>query len=255
MELGRYVSAHADVTEDGSFEKTKASSEETISVGDINSLNPPEVRNVVMDNEIKQYEDKPPKKDGAEVEGHPTLCRPVSRIGAFSFYNPPSRPATGSCSKLFPMQGPLIQSSKADGGACKLFDGTGCEPMVPLQCGHGCCAVEPRGSNSQGSLLGPEFVDYLEPPSFSSHELISIATDLNNIAWIRSGLENYDASRVTANTATQGAATASQAGFFGQGMKNDYMQYEEAPGSFLGAMQEVLSTKTPRQHFAMPAEV
>ncbi|KAE9615021.1 hypothetical protein Lalb_Chr04g0250871 [Lupinus albus] len=93
-----------------------------------------------MFNEIKQNEDKPPKRYGAEVEGYPTFYRPVSRISAFSFYNPPGRPA-----------------------------------------------------NSHGSLLGPEFVYYLEPTSFTSHELISIATDLNNIVWINSGLENYGA--------------------------------------------------------------
>ncbi|CAL0307611.1 unnamed protein product [Lupinus luteus] len=173
------LETHADVIEDGSFEKAKASSEETMSVGDMNSSNPPDVRNITMFNEIKQNADKPPKKYVAEVEGHPTLYRPVSRISAFSFYNPPGRQATGSCSKIFPLQGPSIK----DVGACKLFSGTGCESMVPLQCGHGCCAVELRGSNSQGSLSGPEFVDYLEPTSFTSHELISLATDLNNIAW------------------------------------------------------------------------
>ncbi|KAK7276340.1 hypothetical protein RIF29_17479 [Crotalaria pallida] len=251
IDLGRQVGAPADGMEDGSFEKTKASSEETMSAGDINSLNPPEVRNVVMDNEIKQNEDKPQNNDGAVEEGHPTLYRPVSRISAFSFYNPAGTPATGSCSKMFPLQGPLVQ----DIGASKLFGSTGCEPMVPLQCGHGCCSVELRGSNSQGSILGPEFVDYLEPPSFTSHELISVATELNNIAWIKSGLENYGVGRATVNTATQGAATTSQTGFLGQGLKNDYMQYEEGPGKFLGGMQEVLSTKIPRQHFAMPAEV
>ena len=260
MELGRYVPARAEAMEDGSIEKTKASSEETMSIGDMNSLNRTEARNVVMNNEIKQYDDTPPRKDGAEVERNPTLHRPVARVSAFSVYNPPSRPTTGSCSKILPVQSPLIQLPRADEGACKLLDGIGCEPMVPLQCGHGCCAAESGGSHSHGSLLGPEFVDYLESPSFSSHELISIATDLNNMAWIKSGLENQHGAKVTENTAnltaSQGAATtASQPGFLGQGRKNDYMQYEEGHGKFLGAMQEVLSTKMPRQHFAMPAEV
>ncbi|XP_061343552.1 transcription factor MYB1-like [Gastrolobium bilobum] len=258
VELGRYVPAHADVLENGSFEKTKASSEETMSIGDINSLNRADVRNVVMDGEIKQCEDKIPRKDGAEVEGHPTLCRPVARVSAFNVYNPPGRPTTASCSKMFPRQSPLIQPPKPDVGACKLFDGIGCEPMIPLQCGHGCCAAELGESHSHGSLLGPEFVDYLESPSFSSHELISIATDLNNMAWIKSGLENCGAvvTENTANfTASQGAATVSQTSFSGQSLKNDYMQFEEGPGKILGAMQEMLSTKMPRQHFAMPAEV
>lgn len=179
--------------EDGSFDKTKASSEETISIGDINSMNPSEVRNITVDNEIKQYENNPPRKDVAEVQGQPqaqpTLCRPIARVSAFSVYNPPGRPGTGSCSRMLPRQSPLMQPPKPQVGTCKLFDGFECEPMVPAQCGHGCCAAELRESHSHGSLLGPEFVDYMESTSFSSHDLISITTDLNNMAWIKSGLE------------------------------------------------------------------
>ncbi|MED6122707.1 hypothetical protein PIB30_042423 [Stylosanthes scabra] len=269
-EQGRYVPARVEAMEDGSTEKTKASSEETLSVGDMNSY-PIQVRNVVMNTEIKQHDDKPstPRNDVSEVEQNPTLHRPIARISAFSVYNPTSRPTNGSSSsKFLPLQSPLIQLPKAGEGACKLFDGIGCEPMVPLQCGHGCCAPESGGSHSHGSsLLGPEFVDYLESPPFLSHELISIATDLNNMAWIKSGLENHGGAKVTDSatnlTASQGVATASQTGFLGQGQKNDYMQmqmqYEEGSGNtrFLGAntMKEMLSSKMPRQHFAMPAEV
>ncbi|MED6193093.1 hypothetical protein PIB30_015746 [Stylosanthes scabra] len=241
-------------------------------VGDMNSY-PTQVRNVVTNTEIKQHEDKPstPRNDVSEVEQNPTLHRPIARISAFSVYNPTSRPTNGSSSsKFLPLQSPLIQLPKAGEGACKLFDGIGCEPMVPLQCGHGCCVPESGGSHSHGSsLLGPEFVDYLESPAFLSRELISIATDLNNMAWIKSGLENHGGAKVTDNatnlTASQGVATASQTGFLGQGQKNDYiqmqmqMQYEEGSGNdrFLGAntMKEMLSSKMPRQHFAMPAEV
>ncbi|KAL1308085.1 hypothetical protein HN51_050020 [Arachis hypogaea] len=268
MEQGRYVPPRVEAMEDGSIEKTKASSEETLSVGDMNSY-PTQVRNVVMNTEIKQHEDKPPttRNDVSEVEQNPTLHRPVARISAFSVYNPTSRPTNGSSSsKILPLQSPLIQLPKVVEGACKLFDGIECEPMVPLECGHGCCAPESGGSHSHGSsLLGPEFVDYLDSPPFLSHELISIATDLNNIAWIKSGLENHGGAKVTDNaanlTGTQGAATASQTGFLGQGQKNDFMQmqYEEGPGKvrFLGTntMKEMLSSKMPRQHFAMPAEV
>ncbi|XP_061356716.1 transcription factor MYB1-like [Gastrolobium bilobum] len=227
MELGGYVPAHIYVAEDGSYEKTKASSEETMSVGDINAvMNPTEVRNVVLDNEIKQNEDNPPKKDGAELEGHSTICRPVARVSAFSIYNPPSRPTTESAhSKMIQKQDPLIQPFKAEVGACKLFDDVGCEPMIPLQCGHGCCAAETGRIHSHGSLLGPEFVDYLESTSFSSHELLSITTELNNIAWIKSGLENHVAWE-TENTA-----------------------------NLTREMQELLSRQMPRQPFAMPAEV
>ncbi|KAK7300550.1 hypothetical protein RJT34_11396 [Clitoria ternatea] len=254
LELGRYIPAHGDVNEDGGFEKTKASSEETMSIGDINSSNPAEVRNVMMDSE-----NKPPRKDDAKVEEHCTLYRPVARFSAFSVYNPPGRPTTGSCSKMFPGQCPLTKSPRPNVGSCNLFDDMDCEPMVPLQCGYGCCAAESRESHSHGSLLGPEFVDYLESPSFPSHELISIATDLNKMAWIKSGLENYSAgvTEDTANlTASQGVATASsQTGFLRQGPMNDYMQFKEGPVKFLGAMQEMLSKNMAGQHFAMPAEV
>ncbi|KAF7816373.1 uncharacterized protein G2W53_030342 [Senna tora] len=218
IDLGRYVPVGAGMMEDGSIEaldKTKASSEETMSVGDINSLNPAEVKNAMMDSGFKQYEDNPQTKNGSEVEERSTLCRPAARVSAFSVYNPTSRP---TYSKMLPMQGPLVQSSKVKVGSCKLIDDVGCEPMVPLQCGHGCCS---GGNHSHGSLLGPDFVDYLEPPSLSSHELISIATDLNNIAWIKSGLENHGA-RVTENTANMTAtgsfaASAFQNGFFEEG--------------------------------------
>lgn len=241
MGLGIHVSSYADTMGGySSFEKTKASSEETMSIGDINSMNPPEVRNVMTNNEIRQYENKHPRKDGAEVEGHPTLYRPKSRLSAFSVYNPLGKPTTESTPKIFPRQGPLFQPLIPDAGTCKLFDGVGCEPMVPSQCGHGCCSSELRGSHAHDSLLGPEFVDYLEPPSFSSDELISITTDLNNMAWIKSGLENVGAG-VTENTTN---LTAS----------NGYMQFENGSGKFLGAMQ-MQSATMPQQHFAMPAEV
>lgn len=251
LDLGRYVPVGSCVMEDGSLDKTKASSEETLSVGDINSSNPTEVKNVMMDSEVKQYEDNPAGKSGAEVEEHPTLCRPKARVSAFSVYNPPSRPRPVSThSKMLPMEGPLVQSSKAEVGACKLIDDVGCEPMVPLQCGHGCCSAGSRGSSPHTSLLGPEFVDYLESPSLSSHELISIATDLNNIAWIKSGLENHGG-RVTEDTANMTltashgvAATAFQNGFFGEGASK-----------FVDVMQEMLTTQMPSHPFAMPAEV
>ncbi|XP_028792739.1 transcription factor MYB25 [Neltuma alba] len=248
LDLGRCIPLGAGMVEEGSQDapdKMKASSEETMSAGDINSLNPTQIKNLGMDGGIDQHEDNPPRNDGAEVEEHPTLCQPVARVSAFSVYNPPSRATTGSAySRMLPMQGPLIQSSKVEVGACKLFEDVGCEPMVPVQCGHGCCSASSQESHSHDSLLGPEFIDYLEPPSFSSHELISIATDLNNIAWIKSGLD----ARVTENavnlTASQDVATAFQNGFF-----------EEGAGKVVGVMQDMMSTQMSSHPFAMPAEV
>ncbi|RDY06896.1 Transcription factor MYB1, partial [Mucuna pruriens] len=223
MELGKYAPAHVYAAEVGSFDKKKASYEKAMPIDDISLVNPTEVSTVVVDNEINQHEDNPSKEDGAEVEGHPTICRPVARVSAFSVYNPSSKPKTGStCSEMLQMQGPLIQPFKADIGACKLFDDVGFEPMIPLQCGHDCCAAELSKKHSHGSIMGPEFVDYLESPSFSSHELLSVAADLKNIAWIKSDLENHVV-RATENTA------------------NLTMQ-----------VQEALSRQIP---YAMPAEV
>ncbi|KAI4306779.1 hypothetical protein L6164_030027 [Bauhinia variegata] len=250
MELERYVPSHADATENGSPDKTKASSEETMSTGDNTSFKPTEVRNVMMHNGTKHPEENLQRKNSTMVEEHPTLHRPVARVSAFSIYNPPNRSTTGSTNlKMHPMPGPLMQPSNAEIGTCNLFDDVGFEPIVPSQCGHGCCAADSRGSHCRSSLLGPEFVDYLDSPTFSSHELISIATDLNNIAWIKSGLENHG-SGVSDNPASfpvpQGATTASAS----QTDFSDCMQFQEGPSKFLGA-----TTQMPRQPFAMSAEV
>lgn len=109
------------------------------------------------------------------------VSRPVAKIGAFSVYN--------SSSHIPMQQGSLIQSSELDSEIRKFLEGSSTERMIPSQCGHGCCS----SSNTHSphiSLLGPEFVEHEELPTFSSHELASVATDLNNIAWIKSGLES-----------------------------------------------------------------
>ncbi|KAL3647337.1 hypothetical protein CASFOL_008305 [Castilleja foliolosa] len=104
----------------------------------------------------------------------PAISRPVAKVGAFNIYN--------SSIHDVEMQGPV------DSGMCKFLDD---ERMIPFQCGHGCCAG-PIGHSSQMSLLGPEFVEYEELPNFSSQDFVSVASELNNIAWIKSGLENAE---------------------------------------------------------------
>ncbi|KAI5346516.1 hypothetical protein L3X38_014395 [Prunus dulcis] len=269
-----------DMMEDASFDRTKASSEETLSVGNIITLKTPEGREVLMDNRLDQLDERVQAKEGCGVaesnyhstliagsRGHPTLlgeskeqsslCRPVARVSAFSVYDPPSGPAnTSTFSRIVPSHGPLVQTCKLDFGFGNFVEGACNEPMVPLSCGHGCC--DPSEGHSQSSLLGPEFVEYDEPPSFSSHELISIATDLNKIAWIKSGLEN-NGTRITENAASQrvsqGATTTSQMGLSVHNSTNDQMRYEEGRNKLMGMMTEVLSTQVPRQTFTMPTEV
>ncbi|MBA0750117.1 hypothetical protein Gogos_003975, partial [Gossypium gossypioides] len=241
MELGRFKPGPADTMEDGSFERTKASSEETLSVGDVNHFKHLEGRDMVMDDRPNLQEDKPPIQEdqfAIEPKNHPAVCRPVARVSAFSRYNTPSSSKTESgMTSRIPVQGPLAQSSRPDWGVGKILEDLRCEPIIPLRCGFGCCST-PCGGHSRTSLLGPEFVDYEEPHVFSSHELISIATDLNNIAWIKSGLEN-SCVRIPSNATSQRMS---------QGLdihtKSDPMCFTDGQSKLTGMLTEVLPTQT-----------
>ncbi|KAL9418456.1 hypothetical protein AB3S75_036420 [Citrus x aurantiifolia] len=307
-DLGRFKPALGDMTEDGSLDRTKGSSEETLSVGDVNPLKPLEGRDVTMDDRPNRLEDMAQTNGGEftavpkqhstfpcpvgdinscklpegrdvtmndtpkmhddraermEVEfaagpkPHPTLPRPVARVSAFSLYNSPSgmTPCSG-IPRAVPTQGPLVQAPRLDLGICKFLEDVCSEPIIPSQCGYGCCA-SPTGHHSHSSLLGPEFVDYEEPPAFSSHELISIATDLNNIAWIKSGLENSNVG-VPGNAAsermTQGTSSDPRMEISEQSVKRD-MRFEEGRNKLTGMMTDVLPAQVPRQSFAMRAQV
>ncbi|KAF3573720.1 hypothetical protein F2Q69_00061923 [Brassica cretica] len=78
-------------------------------------------------------------------------------------------------------------AAKPDSLAGKFLQSLCGEPNIPSKCGHG-CSTHPAEPGK--SVLGAEFVDYEEPCPVFNQELISIATDLNNIAWIKSGLDN-----------------------------------------------------------------
>nr|AKV71958.1 R2R3-MYB protein [Rehmannia glutinosa] len=119
-------------------------------------------------------------------ENHPIIYRPISKVGAFTVCKFSSHDS--KFSRTVEKEESLFQLAKRDIGISKFFDGGFGEPMIRLQCGHGCCEASSEHS-SHRSLLGPEFVEYEDPPNFSSPELTSIATDLNNIAWMRKGLE------------------------------------------------------------------
>lgn len=102
----------------------------------------------------------------------PAISRPVAKLGAF---NPIYKDT-------------LLAGTRTaqDSGLCGFVDG---EHVIPSQCGHGCCSA-PTENPAHRSLLGPEFVEYEQLPAISSQEMMSMVTDLNSIAWIRSGLEN-----------------------------------------------------------------
>nr|DAD26591.1 TPA_asm: hypothetical protein HUJ06_028058 [Nelumbo nucifera] len=262
MELDRFRSASGEMLEEASLDKTKASSEETLSCGDINSFKSLDGKDVVnsLENMPNQYEDKgQTKEDHCSIKANdpPTLFRPVARVSAFSFYNPLDGHRIRSPSSAVPLYGSLVQPSKPDIEISKLLEGGICgEPLVPRRCGHGCCGTQSEGQ-SQSSLLGPVFVDFVEPPPFSSHELASIATDLSNIAWLKSGLEN--GSTKVLNNASGRMMSQSQGVQMQMGQlesrKHDHLRFEEGRNKLMGMMTEVLSSQIARQPFGLPPKV
>ncbi|XP_024981890.1 transcription factor MYB1-like [Cynara cardunculus var. scolymus] len=178
LEHGKFNLGSGNTMEEASVERSKASSEETLSCGDVNSSKIFEGVDVTSDHNAENAQTKPHFNNVPNDQ--PTLFRPKARVSAFNVYNSLDSPET---------QGTSIHSSKADVGLSKLLEGAYNERLVPHRCGHGCCDTSTIPI-SHKSLLGPEFVDYVEPPSFPSHELAALATDISNIAWLRSGLEN-----------------------------------------------------------------
>ncbi|ESQ44877.1 hypothetical protein EUTSA_v10010431mg [Eutrema salsugineum] len=143
---------------------------------------------VTMDDAANEPQEKAPTESNAPIESN--VSRPVARVGAFSVYNPTSQRNGYRDHNVVPCEGPLIQAAKPDSLAGRFLQSLCDEPHIPSKCGHG-CSTYPAGTKfSPNSVLGPEFVDYEEPRAVFNQELISIATDLNNIAWIKSGLDN-----------------------------------------------------------------
>ncbi|KAJ4895922.1 myb domain protein 109 [Raphanus sativus] len=170
-------------------------------------------------------DDAPPPNEPQERVDHIEessipVFRPVARAGAFRVYNPTSQRNGYRDHNVVPCEGPLIQAAKPDSLAGKFLQSLCGEPNIPSKCGHG-CSTHPAESGK--SVLGAEFVDYEEPCPVFNQELISIATDLNNIAWIKSGLDN---------TIVREAE---------QSLKMDHISFNDPRIKFSGMM--------PRQHF------
>ncbi|KAK9700041.1 hypothetical protein RND81_08G213300 [Saponaria officinalis] len=184
-----------------------------------------------------------------EATERTSLSRPVPHVGAFNIYRPTSNsPSTALHPKPVPVQGPLVNALSPDFGISRFLDGVQNDPIIPSRCGHGCCAT-PADGESSCSLLGPEFVDYEEPPSFSGHELASIATDLNNIAWIKSGLDSR--STIKIETPDHRKERQELSGDSGQCSQHNNVRFEEGRSKLMGMMTEVI----PRQSVTLPAEV
>lgn len=211
--------------DDSSIYKARALSEETMSREDVNQIKPLEMQEVSRTECMtSQSEDKdqiygtcgiPEKTPHFAFErsrptsmgnSDPPASHPTEKIGAFNVYNP------SVTSRIVPMQGPLIHTFSPDFDICKLLEGVSGETIVPQGCGHGCCAATTK-STSKSSLLGPEFVDYEEHPPLLSHELASMATDLNNIAWIKSGLEKAGKLSSLATSQRNSQRSSAQVGF------------------------------------------
>lgn len=257
MDIDRPKLEPDNTVEDVSLDKTKASSEETLSCGHANSSKSLEGKDVnSADNLADQNEEKAQIECqfSHEAADPPTLFRPVARVSAFNAYN--SLNGSGNSfpfARPVPMQGPLLQASAPDAKICKLLQGDSVEKLVPQRCGHGCCDTT-RGGKRGKSLLGPEFVDFLEPPPFSSLELATIATDISNIAWLRSGLEN---STVMANAAgrTMSRGSQVQMGQLEECRRNDHQRFEEGKNKLMGMMTDARPTQIGKQSFSKPAKV
>ncbi|KAK6933066.1 SANT/Myb domain [Dillenia turbinata] len=254
-EVSRFRPPPGLVLVDADIDIAKASSEETLSCGDadVHSLEPRSEKDA--NNLFNQCEEMAQEDNQCTTEAKEeiTLSCPVAHSSAFSVYNPPNNPFYPSSLNLVPMQGPLVLAPKTNVGICRVLEDV-CEPMIPLHCGHGCCAAL-NGASPQSSLLGPEFVDY-ELPSFSTHEFTSIATDLNNIAWIRSGLDSSSIRVLNSpvpNEISQGVAVPMD--FVDKRPRNENASFNEGQSRLRGMIPEVISTQMPRQNFAMPSKL
>ncbi|KAL5550176.1 hypothetical protein UlMin_000352 [Ulmus minor] len=223
-----------NMIEDGSFDKTKASSEETMSCGDVNSF-----RSMNDQNEAKLPVEG---QFSHEAREPPTLFRPVAQVSSFSVYNPSDGQESAlSFLRPVPVQGPLVQASKPDIEIFKFVEMECGRRMVPNQCGHGCCGI--NGENLQKSLFGPEFIEYSDPPSFPSFELAAIATDLSNLAWLKSGLENSSV-RAMDDSSGKIISHGSQmpTGRLEENSTSDNLRFEERRDGLMGMNTNVLST-------------
>lgn len=155
----------------------------------------------------------------AETRENPPVLRPKASYGAFRVYYPPSGgPGNSSgASTVVPLQGPLAQALGSEFGIHHFLEDAHGEPLIPHQCGYGCCSGQ-NGPNGGSSLLGPDFIDYIEPPSFSNQELMSMAADLHEIAWTRSdpgfvstGMPSMEMWQPTRPSERDSAAFASEA--------------------------------------------
>ncbi|KAL3639457.1 hypothetical protein CASFOL_017364 [Castilleja foliolosa] len=175
--LRKSLSGPSHLMEETSVEKSKASSEETPSFGNTNSVKSNEIKDVTSSEQI----------DNKCHEEEKSIVQPVASVSAFTVYNQTDGSGSACMSpKPASFQIPVIQASNSDVGSCKLLEEMYNDVLVPYRCGYGCC----ESMWQVDSLLGPEFIDYNEHLPFTSHDLAALAADISNVAWSKSGLES-----------------------------------------------------------------
>ncbi|XP_048140556.1 transcription factor MYB25-like isoform X2 [Rhodamnia argentea] len=230
--LGRSQTRPTDMMEDSWPVETNASSEETMSAEDSQSNRPQDGREIAIENGLKQNETEAQRRDGLSVAEttHNTVSRPQPRVSAFRIYKPERNSSTGSgFSKDMHAQGPSMLAFKTELVAHNFLDDAHEDLKIPPHCGYGCCA-SPTGLHSESSLLGPDFVDYEEPPSYSTLDLMSVALDLNNTAWIKTGLVNSGSQIPETGEfrrKCQGDTGSSYLGLFVPNKKTEHTRFEE----------------------------
>ncbi|KAK4480995.1 hypothetical protein RD792_011863 [Penstemon davidsonii] len=195
LELGKSKLEHRNAVEDNLIHKSNASSDETPSCGDANSLKSSEGKDVnSLELKDDNHHEKRPRSEVQLSEKSidpPALFKPVARSNAFSVFNPLTDPGhVLQCPKVTPFQRPFIEASNHDLRISKLLEGYFGDRLIPYHCGHGCCCEISGQANKRSSFLGPEFIDYSEPPFSASNELAALAADISNVAWSKSGLES-----------------------------------------------------------------
>ncbi|XP_031488685.1 transcription factor MYB1-like [Nymphaea colorata] len=182
LELDKLRPPSCDALGDIRGEKTKVS-DGNVTPADVDPLQMAVDKGVVNHStDITEQPEEKVKPNNETKKKANNLFRPVARPSAFNLYNP----TDGSVS-FRPIQLPL-QGCKSEIGVSNCLPKDSSEAQVPSRCGHGCCDME-WGIRRKNSLLGPEFVEYVEIPPLLGHELSSIAAELCNLAWVKSQAE------------------------------------------------------------------
>lgn len=192
LDQGRSILPQDNISAEENHEETKAVHEVSMFVENTAEKGSPEDEREV------------PLDGGAEVEEREqsTLYRPQAHVGGFKVYGSTNGSALGMSReniRIVPKRGPLIQALRPDSFLDKLLGEVhNHEPLIPHQCGRGCCGESNgTGNSSRSTLLGPEFVDYVELPDLPGQELVKVAAELSNVAWIHSRMSTGKTRRVS----------------------------------------------------------